>query len=144
MHITAFSIGRCSSMNHRCNGGDLHHGFVFLWSGLDETRSIDWICTSRSWNFVSCNLDVNRAQDDEDNFEKFAVWTHLRSVTDDRHKTRNDLAKDMQCQCGGRPCNKYRGGTSDATTSASLIVPLFRMSFDDLLPSKTAMFVVRK
>ena len=35
--------------------------------------------------------------------------------------------------------NKYRGGTSDATTSWSLIV-----SFDYLLPSKMAVFVVQK
>ena len=28
--------------------------------------------------------------------------------------------------------NKYRGGTSDATASSSLIVPLFMTSFDDL------------
>ena len=40
--------------------------------------------------------------------------------------------------------NKYRGGTSDATTSSSLIVSLFMMSFDDFLSSKTAIFVVRK
>ena len=30
--------------------------------------------------------------------------------------------------------NKYRGGTSDATTSSSLIVPLLRKSIDDFLP----------
>ena len=40
--------------------------------------------------------------------------------------------------------NKYRGGTSDATTSSSLIVPLFTMSADDFLPSKTAIFGVQK
>ena len=40
--------------------------------------------------------------------------------------------------------NKYRGGTSDATTSPALIVPLFIMSVDDFLPSKTAIFGVRK
>ena len=40
--------------------------------------------------------------------------------------------------------NKYRGGTSDATTSSSLIVPLFIMSVDDFSPSKTAVFGVRK
>ena len=40
--------------------------------------------------------------------------------------------------------NKYRGGTSDATTSSALIVPMFKMSFDDFLPSKTVIFVVRK
>ena len=32
--------------------------------------------------------------------------------------------------------NKYRGGTSDATTSSSLIVSLFMMSFDDFWLSK--------
>ena len=37
--------------------------------------------------------------------------------------------------------NKYRGGTSDATTSSSLIVPL---SVDDFSPSKTAIFGVQK
>ena len=40
--------------------------------------------------------------------------------------------------------NKYRGGTSDATTSSSLIVSLIVMSFDDFLPSKTALFAVGK
>ena len=40
--------------------------------------------------------------------------------------------------------NKYRGGTSDATTSSSLIVPLILMSFDNFLPSKMAIFVIRK
>ena len=40
--------------------------------------------------------------------------------------------------------NKYRGGTLDATTSSSLIVPLFTMSVDDFSPSKTAIFGVRK
>ena len=39
--------------------------------------------------------------------------------------------------------NKYRGGTSDATTPSSLIGPLF-MSFDNFLLAKTAIFVVRK
>ena len=32
--------------------------------------------------------------------------------------------------------DKYRGGTSDATTSSSPIVPLFMMSVDDYSPSK--------
>ena len=36
--------------------------------------------------------------------------------------------------------NKNRGGTSDATTPSSLIVPLLMMSFD----AKTAIFVFRK
>ena len=40
--------------------------------------------------------------------------------------------------------NEYRGGTSDATTLSSLIVSLIKMSFDDFLPSKTALFVVQK
>ena len=40
--------------------------------------------------------------------------------------------------------NKYRGDTSDATTSSSLIVPIYMMLFDDFLPSKIAIFVVRK
>ena len=40
--------------------------------------------------------------------------------------------------------NKYRGGTSDATTSSSLIVPLLMTSKDDASPLKTAIFVVRK
>ena len=39
--------------------------------------------------------------------------------------------------------NKYRGGTSDATTSWLFIVSL-NMSFDDFLPSKIDIFVVRK
>ena len=30
--------------------------------------------------------------------------------------------------------NKYRGGTSDATTSSSLIVPLLSISVNDFLP----------
>ena len=32
--------------------------------------------------------------------------------------------------------NVYRGCTSDATTSSSLILPSFRMSFDDFYPQK--------
>ena len=40
--------------------------------------------------------------------------------------------------------NKYRGGTSDATTSSTLIVPLFIISVDDFSHSKLAIFVVRK
>ena len=40
--------------------------------------------------------------------------------------------------------NKYRGGTSDATNSSSPNVSLITMSFDDLLPLKTAIFVNRK
>ena len=40
--------------------------------------------------------------------------------------------------------NKYRGGTSDATTSSALIVPLFTMSVDDFSHSKTAIFGVQK
>ena len=39
--------------------------------------------------------------------------------------------------------NKYRGGTSDATTSSSIIVPLFMMSIN-FFPSKSAIFVFRK
>ena len=43
---------------------------------------------------------------------------------------------------GGLGGNRYRGGTKDATTSSSLIVSLFiMMSFDDFLPSETAIFV---
>ena len=45
---------------------------------------------------------------------------------------------------GGCRGNKYRGGTSDATTPSSHILSLFMMSFDDFLSSKTAIFVVRK
>ena len=41
-------------------------------------------------------------------------------------------------------CNKYREGTSDATTSSLFIVSLIMMSFDEFLPSKTAIFVIRK
>ena len=40
--------------------------------------------------------------------------------------------------------NKYRGGTSDATTSSSLIVPLLTMSVDDFSHLKTAIFGVQK
>ena len=40
--------------------------------------------------------------------------------------------------------NKYRGGTSDATTPSSLILSLFMMSFDDFWLSKTTIFVVQK
>ena len=40
--------------------------------------------------------------------------------------------------------NTYRGGTSDATTSSSHIVPLFMISVDDFSPLKTAIFVGRK
>ena len=36
--------------------------------------------------------------------------------------------------------NKYRGGTSDATSSSSLIVLLFTTSVDDFSPSKIAIF----
>ena len=40
--------------------------------------------------------------------------------------------------------NKYRGGTSDATTSSALIEPLFTMSVDDFSHSKTAIFGIQK
>ena len=40
--------------------------------------------------------------------------------------------------------NKYREGTSDATTSSSLIVPLFTISVDDFSYSKRAIFGSRK
>ena len=40
--------------------------------------------------------------------------------------------------------NKYRGGTSDATTSSSLIVILLRMLVDDFSHSKRAIFGARK
>ena len=38
--------------------------------------------------------------------------------------------------------NKYRGDTSDAATPLSLILSLIMMSYEDFLPSKTAVFVV--
>ena len=40
--------------------------------------------------------------------------------------------------------NKYRGCTSDATTSLSLIVSLIMMSFDYFLLPNMAIFVVQK
>ena len=49
----------------------------------------------------------------------------------------------LKAYCGLKE-NKYRGGTSDATTSSSLIVPLFRMSVDDFSHSKRAIFGARK
>ena len=40
--------------------------------------------------------------------------------------------------------NKYRGGSSDATTSTSLIERSLETKIDCFLPSKTAIFVIRK
>ena len=36
--------------------------------------------------------------------------------------------------------NKYRGGTSDATTPSSLIVPLFMMSIDNFLDAPSHLY----
>ena len=38
--------------------------------------------------------------------------------------------------------NKYRGGTSDTTSSTLVLVPLFMISVDDFLRSKLAIIVV--
>ena len=38
--------------------------------------------------------------------------------------------------------NKYRRGTSDATTPSFFILQSFMMSFDDFSPSRTVIFVV--
>ena len=51
--------------------------------------------------------------------------------------------KQKYGQKNGYRQDKYRGGTSDATTSLSLIVSLL-MSFDDFIASKTAIFAVQK
>ena len=60
-----------------------------------------------------------------------------------RHK-RNKVYEKRKKKIDKQYGNKYRGGTSDATTSSSLIVSLIIISFDEFLPSKMAIFFVLK
>ena len=80
------------------------------------------------------------------------VATGEKSVTGTRQRMYGDGLPAIDFR---RPCliwigrkqtlyrrNKYEGGTSDATTSSSLIVLSIFMTFEDFPPSKTPIFVV--
>ena len=79
--------------------------------------------------------------------ERQYIEVRLRDKND---KIPNDLIKlrrivlSMVMKMLQSYLNKYRGGTSDASSSSTLIAPLFMISVDDFSHSKLAIFVVRK